>query len=312
MSENPFWSERYRPTKVKDVILPPALKADFQAMADRGEAPNLLLSGPAGVGKTTVARALLGELGYDVYLINGSLKGNIDTLRNEIQDFVSSVSFTGARKAVLIDEADYLNQQSTQPALRNFMEEFSGNASFILTCNYRSRIIPALQSRCSVIDFTFKKADLLPMVGEFYKRVCTILDTEKVTYDKKVVQEVIKRHFPDWRRVLNELQRYGVSGSIDAGILARSGEADFQLLITAMRSKDFTAVRKWMGENSDVDPTTFFRTFYDMAAELFTDDSVPQLVLAIAEYQYKAAHVADQEVNAAAFLVYVMASCRFK
>lgn len=310
--ENTLWVEKYRPTRVRDVILPDHLLEDFQAMVDKGSIPNLLLSGPAGIGKTTVARALLDELEYDVYYINGSLKGNIDTLRNEIMDFASSVSFMGSRKAVLLDEADYLNQGSTQPALRNFMEEFSRNCGFILTCNFKSRIIEPLQSRCGVIDFTFRKADNVMMAGKFFKRVCQILESEGVTYDVPAVQALIKRHFPDWRRVLNELQRYSVSGKIDSGILARGPDGDFQTLIRAMKAKDFTSVRKWVGENGDMDSMVFFRRFYDQASDLFTPDSVPQLVLAIGEYQYKAVHVADQEINQAAFLVYVMASCRFR
>jgi DNA polymerase III delta prime subunit len=304
--------ETYRPRKIRDVILPPHLLEDFQAMVDKGSIPNLLLSGPAGIGKTTVARALLDELGYDTYVINGSLKGNIDTLRNEISDFASSVSFTGDRKCVLLDEADYLNPQSTQPALRNFMEEFSSNCGFILTCNYKSKIIAPLQSRCSTIDFTFRKEDRVAMAGAFFKRVKQILEAEGITYDPNAVGGLIKRHFPDWRRVLNELQRYSVTGKIDAGVLARQSDESFEDLIRHMRGKDFTSVRKWVGENSDMDSIVFFRQFYDKAAELYTTDSIPQLILAIGEYQYKAVHVADQEINQAAFLVYVMASCTLK
>lgn len=309
--ENPQWVERYRPTKVRDVILPSHLIEDFQSMVDRDSLPNLLLSGPAGIGKTTVARALLDELGYDTFIINSSLEGNIDTLRTKIMDFASSVSFTGSRKAVLLDEADYLNPNSTQPGLRAFMEEFSGNCGFVLTCNYKSRIIAPLQSRCSVIDFTFKKADLAQMAGQFFKRACQILETEKITYEAAAIQGLIKKHFPDWRRILNEMQRYSVTGKIDAGILARTG-SDISELVALMKDKNFTGVRKWVGENSDMDSVAFFRKFYDQASDLFTPDSVAQLVLAIGEYQYKAVHVADQEINRAAFLVYVMASCTFR
>lgn len=309
---NPLWVEKYRPRVLADVILPAGLKADFASMVESGSIPNLLLSGPAGIGKTTVARALAEEMGYDVFVINGSLKGNIDTLRTEIMDFASSVSFTGARKLVILDEADYLNPQSTQPALRNFMEEFSGNCGFVLTCNYKARIIPALQSRCSVIEFGYRKADVASMAGGFYKRVVEILKEEGVEFQPDVVGALIKKHFPDWRRVLNELQRYSASGKIDSGILSRAGDAEYAALLAAMRAKNFTTVRQWVGENSDSDTTEFFRRFYDTATEHFTADSVPQLILAIGEYQYKAAHVADQEINMAAFLVYVMASCQFK
>lgn len=309
---NPFWSERYRPSLLKDVILPPRILADFQSMVDKGEVPNLLLSGPPGIGKTTTARAMLSELGHDVYVVNGSLKGNIDTLRNEIMDFASSMSFSDSRKTVLIDEADYLNAQSTQPALRNFMEEFSGNCGFILTCNYRGRIIPALQSRCRVIDFTFSREDTVAMAAAFFKRITWVLDQEGVRYDKQAVGEVIKRHFPDWRRVLNELQGYAAAGQIDSGILARTRDTDFTGLIRALKDKDFGQIRKWVGENSGSDTQSFFRAFYDQALDLLEPASVPDMILAIGEYQYKAAHVADQEINMAAFLTYVMATVRFK
>lgn len=313
LKDNPLWTEKYRPRRVSECVLPESLKSQFQAMVDSKTVPNLLLSGPPGVGKTTVAMAMLDELDYDVYVINGSLKGNIDTLRNEIQDFASSVSFTGSRKVVLLDEADYLNPQSTQPALRNFMEQFSATCGFVLTCNYPTRIIEPLRSRTSVIDFAVRRADKPTLMREFFTRVEEVLKNENVQYDKMAVGHVINKFFPDWRRVLNELQRYSSGGAaIDAGILSRGGDSDFTALVGYMRQKDFTSVRKWIGENSDVDPTTLFRRFYDAASEHFTDDSIPQLVLTIGEYQYKAAHVADQEVNLAAFCVHVMASCSFR
>lgn len=309
MSENPVWTERFRPRKIEEVILPERLKREFRSFVERGSVPNLILSGPPGVGKTTVALAMLDELGHDVYVINGSLRGNIDTLRNEIMDFASSVSFTGARKTVLIDEADYLNQQSTQPALRNFMEEFSGNCGFVLTCNFKSRIIEPLRSRCSVIDFHFERDEVVQMAGDFFKRVRSILDQEGVAHEPAVVGQLIKRHFPDCRRVLNELQRHSLSGPIDTRVLTKSADLDLAGLISHMRTKDFTGVRRWVAENSDVDPSVLFRKFYDHARDVVTDDSVPQLVLTIGEYQYKSAHVADQEINTAAFLIHIMASC---
>lgn len=311
-NDNPLWTERYRPKTVEETILPTRIKDQFVAMIEKGSVPNLLLSGRPGIGKTTVALAMLDQLGYDRYVLNGSLEGNIDTLRTKILDFASSVSFYGSRKCVLIDEADNLNAQSTQPALRNFMEEWSRNCSFLFTCNYPSRIIEPLRSRCSVIDFSWDKRETSDVAKAFFDRVCAILDQEGIEYQRPVIGEIIKRHFPDWRRVLNELQRYSARGRIDSGILSRAGEADFKALTDAMRSKNFTAARKWLGENSDMDYQAFYRRFYDHASDLVTDDSVPQLVLIIGEYQYKAAHVADQEVNASAFVVTVMASVTFK
>lgn len=313
MTVNPLWTERFRPKTVEDVILPADIKDVFRSMVEKQEVPNLLISGPAGIGKTTMAMAMLEDLGYDVYVINGSLKGNIDTLRNEIMDFASTVSFTGRRKVVLIDEADYLNPQSTQPALRNFMEEFSSNCGFVLTCNYRSKIIEPLQSRCALVEFSVKKSDRADMIKRFFVRIKEILDGEGVEYDQQVVAMIINKHFPDMRRVLNELQKSAATGKIDAGALARGvSDESFGTLITHMYKKDFTEVRRWVAEQSDVDPTTLFRKFYDSAAPLMTPDSVPQLVVTLAEYQYKSAHVADQEINTAAFLVTVMATCQFK
>lgn len=314
MTDNPLWTERYRPSRVADVVAPADIKRTVSDMIESGEVPNLLLSGPPGVGKTTVALAMMEELGYEVYVINGSLKGNIDTLRNEIMDFASTVSFSGARKVVLIDEADYLNPQSTQPALRNFMEQFSGNCGFILTCNYRSRIIEPLQSRCAIIDFSVKKSDKPELMTQFFTRVKDILATEGVEFDPQVVGTIINKHFPDWRRVLNELQRHSVGGKIDAGALSRVATSDdnFGKLLGMMRRKDYTEVRRWIAENSDVESSHIFRTFYDSASAVVTPDSIPQLVVTIAEYQYKSAHVADQEVNLAAFLATVMATVTFR
>ncbi len=307
-----LWVEKYRPRVLKDAILPSELKKTFQEFVAKGNVPNLLLTGGPGIGKTTVARAILEELQCDYIVINGSMNGNIDTLRNEIMQFASSVSFTGGRKYVILDEADYLNPNSTQPALRNFMEEFSVNCGFILTCNFKNRIIQPLQSRCSNIDFTVKNADKPTMAGLFFNRICTILEMENVKYDKKVVAALITKHFPDWRRVINELQRYSVSGVIDSGILSNIEEVTIKELIEYMRSKNFTNVRKWVAQNIDNDVTSIFRKFYDHSNELFTPASVPQLILTIANYQYKAAFVVDQEINLSACLAEVMVNCEFK
>lgn len=307
-----LWVEKYRPRVLKDTILPSEFKQTFQEFINKGNIPNLILSGGPGVGKTTVAKAVLEELECDYIVINGSMNGNIDTLRNEIMQFASSVSFAGGRKYVILDEADYLNPNSTQPALRNFMEEFSSNCGFILTCNFKNRIIQPLQSRCSVIDFTIKNADRPALAGQFFTRICNILEIESVKFDKKVVAAFIQKHFPDWRRVINELQRYSASGSIDSGILASIEEVTIKELISHMKNKNFTNVRKWVAQNIDNDVSSIFRKFYDQSNELFTPASVPQLVLTIADYQYKAAFVVDQEINLSACLAEIMVNCEFK
>ena len=306
-----LWVERYRPKTIEDCVLPDELKKTFAQFVQNGEIPNLLLTGSAGVGKTTVARAMLEQIGADYIVINGSMNGNIDTLRNEILQFASSVSFTGGRKYVILDEADYLNANSTQPALRNFMEEFSRNCGFILTCNFRNRIIEPLHSRCSVVEFKISKADLPRLAAQFFKRVLGILDGNGVKFDKAVVAELIQRHLPDWRRVLNELQRYSVNGTIDTGIFANLGDDSFADLVNILKHKKFGEMRKWVGENSDMDSTSLFRKFYDMAYEKVNPKSIPELVLIIAKYQYQAAFVADHEINTAAFLTEVMMSAEF-
>ena len=306
-----LWVEKYRPKTIEDCVLPDELKSTFQKFVEKGEIPNLLLTGSAGVGKTTVARAMLEQIGADYIVINGSMNGNIDTLRNEILQFASSVSFTGSRKYVILDEADYLNANSTQPALRNFMEEFSRNCGFILTCNFRNRIIEPLHSRCSVVEFKISKADLPRLAAQFFKRVLGILDGNGVKYDKAVVAELIQRHLPDWRRVLNELQRYSVNGTIDTGIFVNHGASAFTDLVDILKQKKFGEMRKWVGENSDMDSTTLFRKFYDTAYEKVNPKSIPELVLIIAKYQYQAAFVADHEINTAAFLTEVMMATEF-
>jgi len=307
-----LWVEKYRPNTLSDCILPDELKNTFQEFINQQNIPNLLLSGSAGVGKTTVAKAMLEELGADYIVVNGSLHGNIDTLRTEIMNFATTVSFSEGRKYVILDEADYLNPQSTQPALRNFMEEYSKNCGFILTCNFKNRIIEPLQSRCSVVDFLFPKKLAPSLAGSFFERVKNILEQEQVKYDEKVLVEIIQRHFPDWRRVLNELQRYSVSGVIDIGILSNSSQNAFKSLTALLKGKQFSDMRKWVGQNIDSDPTSIMRMLYDHASDLVKPSSVPQLVLLIGEYQYKSAFVADQEVNLVAFLTQVMAEVEFK
>lgn len=307
-----LWVEMYRPPTVADTVLPQTLKQTFQQFVDDGAVPNLLLTGRAGMGKTTVAKAMLEQLNCDYIIINGSLNGNIDTLRNDIQQFASSVSLGGGRKYVILDEADYLNPNSTQPALRNFIEEFSKNCGFILTCNYKNRIIPELHSRCSVIEFKIPSSEKPKLAAKFFKRVTDILISQKVEYDEKAVAAVIEKHFPDFRRTLNELQRYAACGRIDAGILVNQTDFPLKELVGYMKNKDFTNVRKWVGQNVDVDTTTLFRKFYDTASDHLKPASIPQLVLIIAEYQYKQAFVADSEINVVAFLTEVMVECEFK
>lgn len=307
-----LWVEKYRPNRLVDCILPDELKNTFQEFVNQKNIPNLLLSGSAGVGKTTVAKAMLEELGADYIVVNGSLHGNIDTLRTEIMNFATTVSFSEGRKYVILDEADYLNPQSTQPALRNFMEEYSKNCGFILTCNFKNRIIEPLQSRCSVVDFLFPKKLAPSLAGSFFERVKIILEQEQVKYDEKVLVEIIQRHFPDWRRVLNELQRYSVSGVIDIGILSNSSQNAFKSLTALLKGKQFGDMRKWVGQNIDSDPTSIMRMLYDNASDHVKPSSIPQLVLLIGEYQYKSAFVADQEVNLVAFLTQVMAEVEFK
>lgn len=308
-----LWTEKYRPKTVSDCILPNELKKTFQNFVDEKNVPNLLLTGRAGVGKTTIAKAMLSQIGCDSIIINGSLNGNIDTLRNDIQAFASSVSLVDeGRKYVILDEADYLNPNSTQPALRNFMEEFSQNCGFILTCNFKNRIIEPLHSRCSVVEFKIPNEEKPKLATAFFKRASEILQNEGVPFDQKVLAAVITKYFPDWRRVLNELQRYSATGRIDTGILTVFSDESFKTLIQAMKAKNFSDVRKWVGENSDVDQTTVFRKFYDYAVDVIQQQSVPQLVLILADYQHKAAFVADQEINLAACFTEIMVECSFK
>ena len=313
MQDNFIWCEKYRPQTVQDTILPDELKKTFQQFVDQKNVPNLLLTGRAGVGKTTVAKAMLEQIGSDYITINGSMNGNIDTLRYEISNFASSVSFTGGRKYVILDEADYLNPNSTQPALRNFMEEFSKNCGFIMTCNFKNRIIEPLHSRCSVVEFTVNRADKPKLASQFFKRVCTILKDEGVTYDQKAVVELVQTYFPDWRRVLNELQRYATTGNIDAGILANRSSDNISRLIQLMKDKDFTSTRKWVAENVDVDSAVLYRQLYDiLPSKVKTTQSIADAIIILAEYQYKEAFVANTEINRVAALATLMAEVEWK
>ncbi len=304
------WCEIYRPKLVAETILPVDLQQTFQAMIKQGEIPNLLLVGRSGVGKTTSAMALLEELGCDYLFIPASLRGNIDTLRNEITQFASSMSFTGKRKYVILDESDYLSY-AVQPALRNFMEEYSKNAGFILTANYKNKILPAIQSRCSTIEFNFSKEETQKLAIKFYKRVIEILEKENVTFDKKVIAQYIQTYTDkgslDFRKVLNELQRYSSTGAIDSTILINSKPESFNELIACMKEKNFTKVRTWIGQNSTNDTHVLLREFYDHANELFNPSFIPELVLILAEAQRDSAFVIDQEICLAAAFAKIMA-----
>ena len=308
-----LWVEKYRPQKIDDCILPDHLKTTFKEYVAKGELPTLLLSGTAGIGKTTVAKALCNEIGAEFIVVNGSEEGrSIDVLRTTIKGFATTVSLTDAKKVVIIDEADYMNAQSVQPALRNFIEEYSNNCRFIFTANYKNRIIDPLHSRSAVIDFKIENKDKQQIAAQFFKRATQVLQAENIEFDPKVVAELITKHFPDWRRVLNELQRYSVSGRIDSGILVNMSEESYKELVVAMKAKNFSEVRKWVGKNSDADSVSLFRALYDSANENIEPASVPQLVLILADYQYKAAFVADAELNIMAALTEIMAQCKFK
>ena len=307
-----LWVEKYRPQKIDECVLPESLKDTFKQYIAQGELPHFLLSGTAGVGKTTVAKALCNEIGAEYIMINGSEESGIDTLRTKIKGFASTVSLTDSPKIVIIDEADYLQANSTQPALRSFIEEFSANCRFIFTCNFKNRILEAIHSRCACIDFKIDTKDKQVLLGLFFKRATQILKQENVDFDQKVVAELITKHFPDYRRVLNELQRYSVSGKIDSGILVNMSQESFKDLIKMMKEKDFTNVRKWVGKNSDSDTVALFRELYDTSVTYMAPESIPQLVLILADYQYKAAFVADHELNIMAALTEVMANVKFK
>ena len=307
-----LWVEKYRPSKISECVLTDDLKKTFQTFVDEGNIPNLLLTGGPGVGKTTVAKAMLEELGATYMMINGSEESGIGVLRNKIKNFASTVSMDGNRKFVILDEADYLNPQSTQPALRGFIEEFHKNCGFILTCNFKNRIIDPLHSRCSVVEFRIPVAEKPKLAGEFFKRVQGILDGEGVQYQPKAVAGVVEKYFPDWRRVLNELQRYSVSGMIDSGILVNISETNMKDLTTFLKEKDFKSIRKWVANNLDNDPARMYRKVYDALYEDIQPQTVPHLVLATADYSYKSAFVADQEINMLAFMIEIMTQVQFK
>ena len=312
MNQEHLWVEKYRPRTIEECILPISIKSTFQDIINSGEMQNLLLSGKSGCGKTTVALALCNELGCENILINCSEDGNIDTLRTKIRNFASTVSFSVQKKVVILDEFDYSNAQSTQPALRGFIEEFSKNCRFVLTCNYKNRIIEPIHSRCTNIEFKIESADKPKLAKQFFDRCSNILKGEEIPFKDKALGELVIKHFPDFRRILNELQRYSVSGQIDEGILTQIGEVNIKNLMESMKNKDFTNVRKWVVENLDNDPVQIFRKLYDCLYDNLTSHSIPQAILVIAEYQYKAAFVADAEINLTACLIEIMMECEFK
>jgi len=309
-----LWVEKYRPQKIEDCILPETTKKTFQEFLDKGEVPNLLLAGPAGCGKTTVAKALCIELGVDYYVINGSDEGRfLDTVRNTAKNFASTVSLasTAKHKVIIIDEADNTTND-VQLLLRAFCEEFHGNCRFIFTCNYKNRIIEPLHSRCAVIEFGIKGKERSSIAMEFFKRLTHILDSENVEADKKVLVELINKHFPDWRRVLNECQRYSVGGKIDSGILASFSDISINELVKNLKEKNFAEVRKWIVSNLDNDTTVLLRRIYDNLYDSLVPGSIPAAVLVLAKYQYQSAFVADQEINILACLTELMVECEFK
>ena len=307
-----LWVEKYRPRDIESCVLPKTLKDSLQSFVDKETLPNLILSGGPGVGKTTAARAMLDQMGSTYMFINGSEESGIDVLRTKIKNFASTVSLEGGKKYLILDEADYLNPQSTQPALRGFIEEFHKNCGFILTCNYNNKIIPALKSRCSVIEFTIPKTEKAKLAQEFFNRALQILNENEIKFSEKVVAELINIHFPDWRKVLNELQRYSVSGEIDAGILVNLGDKNVKDLMGMMKKKEFTNVRKWVVNNLHSDPDKLLRNIYDNLYEHIDPSSIPHVVVILGEYQYKNAFVADQEINMLACLTEIMGRAKFK
>jgi len=314
MNSDFIWVEKYRPKTIEDCILPESTKTMFREFLNKGEIPNMLLAGPPGIGKTTVAKALCSELGVDVYVINGSDEGRfLDTVRNNAKNFASTVSLSSdaKHKVVIIDEADNTGND-VQLLLRAFIEEFAGNCRFIFTCNYKNKIIEPLHSRCAVVDFSIKGKEKTALAGSFFKRLQNILDEERVQYDPKVLAELINKHFPDWRRVLNECQRYSVGGQIDSGILATFSDVAVNDLLQNLKEKNFPEVRKWVVSNLDNDTTVLLRRIYDALYSALENNSIPAAVLVLAKYQYQSAFVADQEINTLACLTEIMVECEFK
>ena len=308
-----LWVEKYRPHKIEDCVLPDSIKTTFQEYVNRKEIPNLLLAGSAGVGKTTIAKALCDEIGCDYIIINGSDEGRlIETFRVKIKNYASSMSLSGGRKVIIIDEADYTNPESVQPALRSFIEEFASNCSFIFTCNFKNKIIDPLHSRCSVVEFKIENGQKAKMASQFFKRVEWILKQENVEYDKEVIAAVITKHFPDNRRILNELQRYSVTGKIDKGILAAISNVEITELVRSLKNKDFTNARKWVTNNLHNDASSIIRKIYDNLYDFLKPEGVPPAVLILSKYQYQSAFVADQEINLVACLTEFMIECEFK
>ena len=309
MLEHMLWVEKYRPKTVEECILPSRLKQPFQEYVNQKQIPNLLLSGGAGVGKTTVAKAMCNEIDCDYMVINGSDENGVDTIRFKIKGYASAMSFSGGRKVVIIDEADYLTHNA-QAILRNAIEEFASNCSFIFTCNYKIKLIEPLHSRCAVVDFALKGGEKAQMASAFMKRIQSVLRSENVEYDDKVIVELIKKHFPDFRRVINELQRYSQFGKIDVGILSQIADVNISEIIKHLKDKDFNLIRKWVSTH-EIDSTNFYRKLYDSLYDVMKPQSIPQAVLLLADYQYKSAFVADQEINTVACLTEIMSECEF-
>ena len=312
MNTDFLWVEQYRPKTIDDCILPDSLKTLFKSFIKKGELSNMLFSGTPGIGKTTVAKALCEEMNCDWIMINGSEEGGIDVLRNKIKNFASTVSLSGGKKVVILDEADYLNPQSTQPAMRGFVEEFHKNCRFILTCNFKNRIIEPLHSRFSNIEFKVNPKDKPKLASKLFERAIYILKEQNISYEDKVLVELITKHFPDFRKLINELQRYSVSGSIDAGILVNVSDENLKTLITHLKNKEFSDMRKWVVNNLDNDPVKIFRKIYDTLYSNLEPSTIPHAVLIIADYQYKSAFVADQEINLVACLTELMSQVKFK